>query len=158
MLMHWLMHALRMVAVVMGTAAIAWSADPVVGTWILNVSKSKFSPGPAPRQETRVYEAQGDGIKVTVRTVEADGHTTTVHIAANYDGKDYPVTGESDYDAIELQKVGERAAIATLMHGQTVIATGRREVSADGKTLTITYITSKDRERQINNRAVYDKQ
>jgi riboflavin biosynthesis pyrimidine reductase len=153
-----MIRTLRMLAVVLVTSAIAWSADPVVGTWKLNVSKSKFIPGPAPKQETRVYEAQAGGIKVTVRTVEADGHTTNVHIAANYDGKDYPVTGEADYDAIELQKVGELTAYATLIHGHTVIATGKREVSADGKTLTITYKTGKDQEHQIDNRAVYDKQ
>jgi len=149
---------MQLIAVTILTAAMAWGADPVIGTWKLNATKSKFIPGPAPKQETRIYEAQGDGIKVTVRTIEADGRTTTVHIAANYDGKDYPVTGASDYDAIEMKKAGELAVEANLMHAHNVIATGRREVSADGKTLTITYKTAKDQENQIDNRAVYDRQ
>ena len=154
-----LMSTLRLVAAIMGTAAIAWTSDdPVVGTWKLNVSKSKFTPGPAPTEETRVYDAQAGGINVTVRTIEADGHTTTIHISANYDGKDYPVTGSSDYDVIKLTKISERVAEATLMHGSRVIATAKREVSPDGKTMTITYMTPQDQEHRINNQAVYDKQ
>jgi hypothetical protein len=154
-----LMSTLRLVAVIMGTMAIAWAADdPVVGTWKLNLSKSKYTPGPPPQEETRVYEAQADGINVTVKTIEADGHTATMHISANYDGKDYPVTGSSDYDVIKLTKISERVAEATLMHGSRLIATARREVSPDGKTMTITYKTPQDQEHAINNLAVYDKQ
>jgi hypothetical protein len=153
-----LIRTLRLVALITGAAVIACAGEnAVVGTWKLNISKSKFNPGPPPKEEIRVYEAQGEGIKVTVRTVEADGHSTTIHIAANYDGKDYPVTGSSDYDAVELKKVNDQTAEATLMHGRNLIATAKREVSADGKTMTITYKTSPDRERPINNRAVYDK-
>jgi hypothetical protein len=154
------MNQLRLVAVIMGAAAFAWAGDdPLVGTWKLNLSKSKFTPGPAPKEETRVYDSQGEGVNVTVRTIEADGHTTTVHISANYDGKDYPVTGSSDYDVItKLNKISERISEAILMHGPRIIATARREVSPDGKMMTITYKTPLDENHPINNQAVYDKQ
>lgn len=152
------MNALRLIAAMVGAAAIAWAADPVVGTWNLNVAKSKFRPGPAPKQETRVYEAQGDGIKVTVKTIEADGRTTIIHVSANYDGKDYPVTGAPDHDAVELKRISEEVAETTLMHGQMVVAVARREISADGKTMTVTYKTPPDRDHPVNNQAVYDRQ
>jgi len=145
-------NTLRLFSVIVCTTAL-WAADPVVGTWTLNVAKSKFSPGPAPKQETRVYEAQGEGIKVTVKTVAADGHSTTVLISANYDGKDYPVTGSSAYDAIALKRINDQTAEATLMHAGRAVATSRREVSDDGRTMTITY-----QGQQITNKAVYDKQ
>ena len=148
-----LTNALRFFAVLGCTTALVWSADPVVGTWTLNVAKSRFSPGPAPKAETRVYEAQGEGIKVTVRTVAADGHSTTVMISANYDGKDYPVTGSSAFDAIALKRINDHTAEATLMHAGRAVATARREVSDDGRTMTITY-----EGQQVKNKAVYDKQ
>ena len=148
-----LTNTLRLVSVIVCTAALLWAADPVVGTWTLNLAKSRFSPGPAPKEETRVYEAQGEGIKVTVRTVAADGHSTTVLISANYDGKDYPVTGSSAYDAIALKKINDQIAEATLMHVGRAVATARREISDDGRTMTITYAG-----QQISNKAVYDKQ
>ncbi|MCU1338994.1 MAG: hypothetical protein JWO19_4575 [Bryobacterales bacterium] len=152
-----LKRALLAAAVIVSTAAVVWAADPVVGTWKLNVAKSKFSPGPAPQEETRTYEARGDGIRVTVRTIAANGHSTTVNIAANYDGKDYPVTGSSDYDAIALKRTSDRTAEGMLLHAGKLVATSTREVSPDGQVLTITYKTS-DNQDPINNRAVYDKQ
>jgi hypothetical protein len=43
-----------------GLASPAFAADPVVGTWKLNVAKSKFSTGAALTAGTRVYaEANG---------------------------------------------------------------------------------------------------
>jgi hypothetical protein len=140
------------------SAAMAWAADPVLGTWQLDLAKSKFRPGPAPKSQTRIYEAQGAGIRVTVKTLEADGHSTTVHISANYDGKDYPVTGGGEIDAIALKKVDERTAEATLMHGSKVVAHGVREVSKDGKTLTITHKGTDRQGAMVQNTAIYARQ
>jgi len=57
-------------------SGVAWAAgavDPVVGTWTLNVEKSKFSPGPAPKSQTRTYSAGADGVSLSVSGVGADG-------------------------------------------------------------------------------------
>ena len=152
------------VVILLGTMALGLSAEriigtdadhTVVGTWTLNVAKSNFNPGPAPTMQTRVYEEKVDGIKVTVKTQWADGHSTTVLIAANYDGKDYPVVGSDDYDAISLQKASDRISEAMLMHAGTVVANARREVSEDGRSMTIVYKTSSGK---MHNTAVYDRQ
>ena len=42
------------------------TAEPppqLIGTWRLNVAKSKYSPGPPLRAETRVYTKGPDGVK-----------------------------------------------------------------------------------------------
>jgi hypothetical protein len=149
-------NALRSVSVILCTTALVWGANPVVGTWTLNLAKSTFSPGPLPKEETRVYEAQEEGVKVTVTTVAADGKATTVNISANYDGKDYPVTGSSLYDAIALKRIDDQTTEGTLMHAGKVVAITHREISRDGRTMTMTFKTSN--EPQINNKAVYEKQ
>jgi hypothetical protein len=41
---------------------IAMAKDPVVGTWKLDVAKSKFTPGPALKSATRVYTESADGL------------------------------------------------------------------------------------------------
>lgn len=47
-------------------AATCFAAnDALMGTWKLNESKSKITAG-APKNNTVVYEAAGDGIKVTI--------------------------------------------------------------------------------------------
>ena len=141
-----LKRALRMGAAMLCTTLFTtgaiWAADPLLGTWNLNLAKSHYNPGPAPKAETRVYEAQDGGIRVIVKTVESDGHSVTVHIAANYDGKDYLVSGSSDYDAIQLKRVDDQTVEAKLLHAGKLFATGTREISVDGKTLTVTYKTA----------------
>jgi hypothetical protein len=32
-------------------------SDPHLGTWVLNVGKSKYTPGPTPKEQTSVYSA-----------------------------------------------------------------------------------------------------
>jgi hypothetical protein len=44
---------------------IALAQSELVGTWKLNVEKSKFNPGPAPKSSVLTYEAVGEGVKVT---------------------------------------------------------------------------------------------
>ena len=71
----------------------AQTADPLLGTWELNVAKSKFNSGPAPKSETRTYVVAGNEIKATSKGVDANGKPTTGAWTVNYDGKDRPATG-----------------------------------------------------------------
>ena len=41
--------------------ASSQAADPWVGTWVLNVAKSKYSPGPAPKSTTVTIMAAAGG-------------------------------------------------------------------------------------------------
>ena len=80
------------------SAAVIWLAaasflhagDPALGTWKLNVAKSKYSPGPAPKSSTVTYEAVGDAVKRTGEGIAADGKKTGFSYTAKFDGKDYP--------------------------------------------------------------------
>ena len=51
----------------------AQASDPRIGAWKLNVAKSKYSPGPAPRSFTVKVEASGQGEKATTEGVNAEG-------------------------------------------------------------------------------------
>jgi hypothetical protein len=65
----------------------AQASDPRIGTWKLNVAKSKYSPGPAPQALTVNVEPSGKGEKVTTEFVNADGTRTTTEYTANFDGR-----------------------------------------------------------------------
>jgi len=147
----------RSLVVLLGASAI-WAADASVGTWKLNVAKSTFRPGPPPVAETRIYKAQPKGVKTTVKTTWPDRLTTTVEYPANYDGKDYPVDGSRDVDAVALTRIDNRTSAATLKHFGKEIGVARRVVSADGKTMTISYKGINTRGDQVDNVAVYDRQ
>jgi len=71
----------------------AQASDPRIGTWKLNVEKSKFSPGPPPQSLMVKVEPSGQGEKVSTEGVNADGTRTATQYTANFDGKDNPLTG-----------------------------------------------------------------
>jgi hypothetical protein len=126
----------------------------LLGTWTLNLAKSKYSPGPAPRSQQRIYELHADGIKVTLNIVDARGRPTTIEYTANYDGVEYPVSGSTDYNMITLRKIDDRTAEATLSHADRVFGVARRSLSDDGNTLTISFQQYEPRASYV---AVYDK-
>jgi hypothetical protein len=104
---------LATLSVALGLAA----ADPAIGTWKLNVAKSKYSPGPVPKSATVTYEVSGDGVKRTGETVTADGQTTSFSYTAQYDGKEYPVTGNPNADTIVLKRINDYTSESTLKKG-----------------------------------------
>ena len=55
--------------------AVCFAADASMGTWKLNEAKSKLSPG-APKNNTVVYEAAGDNVKVTIDGTDQEGKPT----------------------------------------------------------------------------------
>ena len=128
--------------------------DPLLGTWYLDVSKSKYKPGPPPKSQTRTYEVHRFGIRATVRTVHADGRSTTVQSVYDYDKQEHPVTGSEEVDAIVVTRINAYTHEATLSHGSREIGTFRRVISKDGKQMTVTL---KRRSPEADNVEVYEK-
>jgi hypothetical protein len=116
----------------------AQAPKALVGTWKLNLAKSTFSPGPAPKSMTITYAAAGDGLKISVDVVPATGAGQHWEMTGNYDGKDYPVTGNPEADTISMKRVDDTRGESVFKKGGKVAATNTRVLSADGKTLTIT--------------------
>ena len=50
-------------------------------------------PQQLPKSATRTVEAQGNGEKTTCTEIGQDGSEGTYGYTANYDGKDYPISG-----------------------------------------------------------------
>jgi hypothetical protein len=46
----------------------------LVGTWKLNLAKSTYSPGPLPRSGTLTFQEDGQGLRSTVETIDAQGN------------------------------------------------------------------------------------
>src|ERR1022692_1537494 len=83
------------------TTVAAFGADNTIGTWKLNVEKSKYSPAPMPLKSLTVTRESSDGgTKVTATGEQADGTAINGNYTAKYDGKDVPVTGNLPYDTI----------------------------------------------------------
>jgi hypothetical protein len=148
---------LGMFLVLFGFQPRAQSNDPVVGTWVLNVAKSKFNPGPAPKSETRTYAVAGNEIKATSTGVDADGKATSAAWTVVYDDKERPVTGDPDVDTLMLKRVDANTTTFTEKKAGKVVVTGTRAVSKDGKTLTITTKGTNAKGQKVDTVTVYDR-
>lgn len=135
------------------TATTEESSDPFVGTWILNVAKSNVNP--IPKSQTLKIEAQNDGFIWAFDTVEADGQTTSGAWSGKYDGNDYPLTGNQNFDKVATRKINNNTLDSVLKNGEEVVGTGQEVISEDGNTLTL---TSELNDQQGQSVSVFDRQ
>jgi hypothetical protein len=136
----------------------AGDEEPVIllGTWRLNVARSRYSPGPSVREETRVYTRTPEGVQGVVTRTHPDGRVERFEYNANF-GRERMVTGNPDYDAVSLRKIDDFTSASTLTHAGSVYGVGRRVISPDGKTMTLTF-DRVNSDKPVHNVAVYDKQ
>lgn len=131
--------------------------DSLLGTWVLNVAKSKYTPGPPPKEQTTIFEAAGQGLKATTKGTDSAGKSTMTAYTANYDGKDYRVTGNPDWDMVSLKRINANTVEFTRKRAGKVVQTATSVVSKDGKTRTITTTGVDAQGQKINNTAVSEK-
>jgi hypothetical protein len=145
------------VVVCFAAVAVSFAFNPNMGTWKLNEAKSKF-PAMATKNNTVVYEVAGDNVKVTVDGVDGSGKPTHSEWTGKFDGKDYPLTGDSSADTRSYKKIDDRTTELTNKKGGKVTATARIVVSADGKSRTVTVTATDADGKKVKSTAVYDKQ
>ena len=131
--------------------------DVQMGSWKLDEAKSKFSEG-APKTTAGTYEAAGDSTKVTLDGVGFDGKPTHTEWTGKYDGKDYPVTGDSNQTSRAYTVVNDHKLKFAVKHDDKVILTGTITVSADGKIRTVKAKGMSAAGKKVEYTAVYDKQ
>jgi hypothetical protein len=147
-------------ALCFGAAAVCFASpvtSPHMGTWKLNEAKSKLAPG-MPKNDTVVYEAAGDNVKVTVDGTDKDGKPAHNEWTGKFDGKDYPVTGDPTSDMRSYKKAGARTLELTSKKDGKVTGTGRIVVAADGKTRTVTLSGTDAQGKKFKSTAAYVKQ
>ena len=140
------------------TYPAAQQSEPLIGTWVLNVAKSTFSPGPPPQSESHTYVLEGQQTKMTAKGVseprtyltvrqeikatftgrDANGTPTLREWTIVYDGKDRPTTGDADADSVSLRRTDPFTAECTRKRAGRVVITDTRVISSDGSTMTIT--------------------
>ena len=144
------------VAVVAAGTLLAQTADPLVGTWKLNVAKSKYS-GAAPKSQTVKIDGTDQARKLTVDITPATGPDQHWEVMGG-PGKDLPVTGNNpNADAYVLKRINPNTLEAQYKKGGKATILQTAVVSADGKTLTVTATGTTAAGQPVNNVAVFDK-
>jgi hypothetical protein len=115
----------------------AQTPDPFVGTWVLNVAKSTFEPGPPLKSETtKITDAGNGAFHQVVDYVDGDGTATHLEFTSALDGKEVPVTGGSDADTVTVTRPHPRTVRYVFKKAGKWTESGRFMVSKDGKTMT----------------------
>ena len=141
-------------AALFASATVCLAQNPHMGSWKLNEEKSKFAPG-ATKNQTVVYEAAGDSVKIIVDGVDSAGAAVHHEWTGKFDNKFYPVTGDPTSDMRSYRKINKHTIALTGKKDSKVSVTGRITVTANGRTRTVTTTAAGSK---VSNRAVYDKQ
>jgi hypothetical protein len=155
--MRFVIRAAVVAAIVVLSNAAGAQPDPHVGTWKLNLTKSKYNTGQPPKSSTVVVEAAGQGAKITATTILDDGTTRTIRYTASFDGQEAAVTGTRDYDKVSITRTGNTIKGTRKLAGKPV-QTFTTVVSADGKTRTTTTTGTDAAGKKVDTVLVYDKQ
>jgi len=128
------------------STARKWAGShPFVGTWKLNVAKSKpTGPPPTPKELTLIVEEVGDQSTVTIKGTNVDGSTISLKETFPSAGggpvqflEGGPPPGTSFSSTAEPFKAGSGTVDFTDTMDGKVIATHHGVVSADGKSFRL---------------------
>ena len=147
---------------VFGLAGSLWAADPAVGTWRLNIAKSKFAPSTqaAIKTLTLVIQETGDQSETTVTGTRADGSPISEKFT-------FPLQGgvwkyQQGGFAEGVSGIGTRIDADTVIF--TTIQNGKQiemeqcVVSKDDKTMNCTAKGTDAKGKPFEGLTVYDKQ
>jgi hypothetical protein len=150
----------RTLVVLALTTIGALAADNTIGTWKLNLEKSKYTGAPMPLKSLTIErEASDGGAKVTTTGEQTDGTKINSTYTVKYDGKDVQVTGNSPYDTIAVKQVNANTLTDERKKtGGSYSATGRLVISSNGKTMTTTSKGTNAAGQAFTSTFVFDKQ
>lgn len=142
----------------MAISATTADANEHSGTWKLNLSKSKYSPGPGPKELTETIVLSAERFKVDANGTAADGKPIHIEFDAKFDGKDYPMIGVPWADMVSVKWIDAHTPqMIQKKDGHNTI-TITCTVSADGKTRTCTLKGRDEQGRSVNDLVAFDRE
>jgi hypothetical protein len=138
-----------------GIVSVRAQTDPRIGTWKLDVAKSKSSSG-LPTSEARTYTAEGSAIMAGTEGVNAEGKPISSHFDATADGKDHP-SGAPGM-TISIKQTGSGAYAGTIKKDGKVLSTNTAVISGGGKIFTFKSKGTDAQGKEFTSTTVYEKQ
>jgi hypothetical protein len=114
----------------------AETANPFVGTWTANLSRSRRHPGNPFQRATLEFTVDGDRVTILNIVLDDSGHEETGSNTILVDGSEHPSEERSGY-VLTARWHGARVLETEAKKDGQKVGWGRYEVSDDGKTLTI---------------------
>jgi hypothetical protein len=132
------------VLILVPVGAFGQSTSQWVGTWKLNLAKSKYDSGPPPTSGTATFDTVNGVLRLTVETVNAKGERSRTVELITFDGKEQPVTGAANPTTRISKYIDNQTfELVTRVSGKET-GTTRLVLSRDGKTTTLTNTANKN--------------
>lgn len=139
------------------TVALSFASNPIVGGWKLNEGKSKIPAG-SQKSVTVVYTVDGENLKCVIDGVDGKGSPTHNEWVGKFDGKDYPVTGDSNVDARAIKMVDEHHYSVENKKDGKVKLSGTLVIAPDGKSRVLKTSGTDAAGKKTSATFVYDKE
>jgi hypothetical protein len=133
-----------------------FAANPIEGTWKLNLERSQYRTIPPPREFTIVIRSKGDAaFEHTVNGILADGRKVSVTYTATRDGKEVPISGDPRYTTVSVRQIDRYTEETRFFKDGKEVRVDQNVLSEDGRTRTL---TARVPGATVGNTAVYEKQ
>ncbi len=150
---------------VFGLAGSLWAADPLIGTWKLNVAKSKFSPAflalnneVAPKEATLVIkDLSADEVEITETGTRTDGSAISQRFTQPKQGG-VATSGLPEGIIFVHTIVSPNNRVGAILQNGKQTQVIQWVVSEDGKTLTSTRTAKDAQGKSLSLLAIYEKQ
>jgi hypothetical protein len=125
--------------------APAANTDPFIGTWKLNISRSRLHSGEHYSSYSRTYATDGEKVRVSWIVDDGSGKAARDGYSARCDGKEEPANAGS---RIRCWTVDTNTVDGEMIGSDPVHRLYRRQVSSDGKRLTLIWYSDAKRQTE----------
>jgi hypothetical protein len=140
-------------------SAAAYAQDPNMGSWRVELTKSKYNPADlAPKSVTVKSTSVGKGLNVVVDVVDYTGKPLHYLYTVTYDGRDVSVKGDPGRDTTAMKRIDDRTFEQINKKDGKVTTISRFVYARDGKSRTQTTTGVNPQGQKINNTVVWLKQ
>jgi hypothetical protein len=129
---------LKITTLLLCVAAMAWSADPFVGVWKVDVGKSLYRTGTPPKSTTVTIAESANDEDTTVTIVTGDGAEISYQFKTPIKGGAGTVVHGVGFDAVSAKRISATSRETTFLQGAKEVRTVRTSIAKDGKTLNTT--------------------
>jgi hypothetical protein len=132
-------------------------SNPFVGTWKLNLAKSKDT-GAFPKEETLTVQLVGDQRQVTIKGTATNGSPVSFKYEVPDKGGAGKVLAGGPYDGVSGKRIDDNTREVSYMKGGKEVLQLRTAVSKDGNTMRLTVEGTDSLGKPFSGLAVFEKQ
>jgi len=147
---------------VFALAGSLWAADPIIGTWKLNIAKSTFASNapPPPKEQSETYRYLSTGeIELTYKSIEKDGSSELEVLTWPAQGGAVKIIkGDIPKNISWIETLIAGEWYVTLLQDGKQAYTRHKIVSTDGKTLRQSFRSNDAQGKPYENILVFDRQ